>query len=108
MGSTRPSRARIQSGDQFECGRTDARIEIVGLDVRQRPAFQDQVRPLANPVDRVNGRVEPLQIMRAVDERSLPAPFEIEVINRRIAKIEGKRSVLEAGEDRISRLPQPV
>ncbi len=41
--------------------------------------------------------------MNVLDERPLPAPFEIEVIDRRIAKIEGKRPVLEAGENRISR-----
>ena len=102
-GSTRSRRAasrRARSGR----GRSSAPcVEVSGFGVRQGPPLQDQIWPFAHPVDRVNARVEPLQVVRAVDKRPLPAPFEIEVIDRRIAKIEGKRPVFEAGEDRISR-----
>ena len=56
----------------------------------------------------VNLGVEPLEIMDPLDERPLPSPLEVEVVDRRIAEIQRKGTVLEPGEDRISGGRRPV
>ena len=40
--------------------------------------------------------------MRALDERPLPAAFQVEVIKGGIAEIDGERTRLETGEDRLA------
>ena len=40
--------------------------------------------------------------MRAVHERPLPAAFQIEVVKRGVAEIDGESARLEAGEDRFA------
>ena len=103
-GSMRPQRAGVQAGDQLERGRAHPLVEVGGLGMRQASVrFKTRFGPSRTRSIAWTVASSPFKIVRAVDERPLPAPFEIEVIDRRIAKIERKRPLLEAGEDRISR-----
>ena len=109
VGSIRPSRPASSAGDQVERGRANALVEVAGprhaLNVRR---FKTRFGPSRTRSIAWTVGVEPLEVVRSLDERPLPASFEVEVIDRRIAKIERKRPLLEAGEDRISRRDKPV
>ena len=40
--------------------------------------------------------------MNSLDESPLPAPVEVEVVDRSISEVDRERPALEAGEDRIA------
>ena len=61
--------------------------------------MQDEVRPFAERVDRLDGAVESLEVVDAVDQGPLPAAFEVEVVIRGIVEVEREAARLEAGED---------
>ena len=64
--------------------------------------FRTRFGAFAHAVDGLDCSIEGLEEVRAVDERALPAAFQVEVVERGVAEIDGERTRLEAGEDRFS------
>src|SRR6516165_6107704 len=81
--STKPPRVHV--GDQLEGHRPDFRIEVTGLRVSERPTLENEIGSLADPVDGLDRRVEPLEVMNSLDESPLPSPVEVEVVDRSIS-----------------------
>ena len=56
-----PESTVAEPGHQVEGHRADAGVQVVGLAEAQLPPMQDQVRALADPVDRVDSASSPLR-----------------------------------------------
>ena len=80
VGSMNARLAASSSPINFKVKSRTCESNALGGGVVQPASLQDQVRPFAHPVDRLNGPVEGLEKVRAIDERPLPAAFQIEVV----------------------------
>src|SRR5262249_35971463 len=93
----------IKVADQFEGHFTDLEVDLAGSVFIQGGALEDEGWSFTHAVDGLDCHLQGLEEMRAFHERTLPAAFEVEVVEGGVAEIDGECCRFEACENRIAR-----
>src|SRR5208337_2564410 len=93
----------IQLGDQTQGDAANLEIEIADLVSAQSTSPEDEIGSLTHPIDRVDARVQALEIVRHLDVSALPAALKVEVVDRRVAAVERESPILETREEQVRR-----